>query len=80
MRAHYLRARARARARVLRGRGEFPRGDHAERVRHATRIVFSRLISAACHRRSLRSQVLGLLFACQKVATAETAHRSVRVR
>jgi len=42
---------------------------------HATRIVFSRLISTACRRRSLRSQVLGLLFARQKVATAETAHR-----
>jgi len=44
---------------------------------HATRIVFSRLISAACRRRSLRSQVLELLFARQKVATAETAHRRV---
>lgn len=41
---------------------------------HATRIVFPRLISTACRRRSLRSQVLGLLFARQKVATAETAH------
>lgn len=52
--------------------------DH-ERMRHATRIVFSHLISAACRCRSLRSQVLGLLFARQKVATAETARRCMYV-
>lgn len=54
------------------------RGPH-ERMRHATRIVFSHLISAACRCRSLRSQVLGLLFARQKVATAETARRCMYV-
>lgn len=50
-----------------------------ERMRHAIRIVFSRLISAACRCRSLRSQVLELLFARQKVATAETARRYMYV-